>query len=568
MASLNMTAPDVFSFQPSLVVLLRDGFTGDSSLAGDVTVQIGPAKPLVPNPAQATYLFVQLANGTYAVNVQSSADEPYYLPANFTVTLPFPRPAQSLWAQPPVWTGYPDLVLADPSKLLDDPEQTPAYLAQLGQTTLLPTTAYPFPAGTTLVRGTITGAGVPLSGALVTNDQVAQAGQFPVVVVNPAGPASPAVNMTVVTAPVMDSIEPSTVMTGSTNFTISVTGSGFKAGAVVKLNGAALPSTVMSGAYLTAQVSVAAAAGSQTVAVANPDGAVSNQLTLTGVAAPTIGSLTPALVALGSADFTLTVVGSGFSATSTIEVNGAAIATTYVSSTLLTGVVRAAQVAAAGQLSVVVQNSGAQTLTVVATPVITSLEPGAAIVGTPAFTLTVLGSGFVSGATVGVNGVAAPTTYVSATQVTAQITAAQIANAAVLSVAITNPNKTASNALNLTVAAAPTIGTIAPAAVTADSAAFTVVVNGSGFMTGAVVQLNGVALQTTFVNSEELYAIVPRSGYTTGADGTFVLFFDDISGLSQVETLIVTHPSYAKAKLLDVTVLRGATVSVSIDMSS
>jgi hypothetical protein len=304
------------------------------------------------------------------------------------------------------------------------------------------------------------------------------------------------------------------------------------------------------------------------VVVANPDGTVSNQLTLTGAAAPTIGSITPASVAAGSADFTLTVVGSGFSASSAIEVNTAAIATTYVSSTLLTGVVPAAQVAAAGQLSVVVQNSGAQTLSVVATPVITSLEPGTAIAGTPAFTLTVQGSGFVSGATVGVNGVAAPTTYVSATQLTAQITAAQIANAAVLTVVVTNPNKTASSAQNLTVAAAPTIGTIAPATVTADSAAFTIVVNGSGFMTGAVVQLNGVALQTTFVNSEELYAIVPRSGYTTGADGTFVLFFDDINGLSQVETFIVTHPSYAKAKLLDVTVLRGATVSVSIDMSS
>jgi hypothetical protein len=87
-------------------------------------------------------------------------------------------------------------------------------------------------------------------------------------------------------------------------------------------------------------------------------------------------------------------------------------------------------------------------------------------------------------------------------------------------------------------------------------------------MTGAAVLLNGVSLQTTYLNSEQLYAIVPRSGYTTGADGTFVLFVDDVQGLSQVERLIVTHPSYPKAKLLDVTVLRGATVSVNVDMSS
>jgi hypothetical protein len=87
-------------------------------------------------------------------------------------------------------------------------------------------------------------------------------------------------------------------------------------------------------------------------------------------------------------------------------------------------------------------------------------------------------------------------------------------------------------------------------------------------MTGAAVLLNGVSLQTTYLNGEQLYAIVPRSGYTTGADGTFVLFVDDVQGLSQVERLIVTHPSYPKAKLLDVTVLRGATVSVNVDMSS
>jgi hypothetical protein len=87
-------------------------------------------------------------------------------------------------------------------------------------------------------------------------------------------------------------------------------------------------------------------------------------------------------------------------------------------------------------------------------------------------------------------------------------------------------------------------------------------------MPGAVVQLNGQALKTTVVDSGQLYAIVPRSGYTTGADGTFVLFFDDISGLSQVKTLTFTHPSYPQGKSLDVTVLRGATVSVAIDMSS
>jgi hypothetical protein len=576
MPNLNMANPDVIELQPALVIVLRDGFTGTTSLAGEITIIAGQSTPLIPDPAEAAFAFLKLPNGTYAVSVRSTADEPYYLPANFTVTLPFLRPAKSLWPQPPVWPGYPDLVVADPNKLLNDPEQTPEYLAQLEQTTLLPTTSYPFPANATLVRGTVTGAGVALSGALVTSDLVAQAGVFQVTVVNPSGPSSAATNLTVVATPVIESLEPSSVIEGSAGFVLSVTGSGFDAGSVIKLNGTALTTTTMSPSFLTAPVTAAqvAVTGQQTVVVANPDGTVSNQQTLTIAQAPVITSLSPASVATGSAAFTLTVEGTGFGPTAAIEVNTVPIPTSSVTSTSMSGVVPASQLAAAGQLSVLVtpggagQNSNAQALSVVTTPVITALEPSSVIAASPAFTLTVQGSGFVSGAAVNVNGAAAPTTFISATQLLAQITAAQVANAAQLTIGVKRPDNTASNSLALTVAAAPANTSIAPATVTADSTAFTIVVYGSGFMPGAVVQLNGQALKTTVVDSGQLYAIVPRSGYTTGADGTFVLFFDDISGLSQVMTLTFTHPSYPQAKSLDVTVLRGATVSVAIDMSS
>ena len=207
-------------------------------------------------------------------------------------------------------------------------------------------------------------------------------------------------------------------------------------------------------------------------------------------------------------------------------------------------------------------------LTVVSTPVINSLEPAAAIAGSAALTLAILGSGFVSGAVAKLNGTALPTASVSASELTAQITAAQIANAGQLSITVGNPAGPASNAQNLAVDAAPAISAIHPASVAADSSAFTLIVDGGGFASGATVELNGTALTTTFVSSTELDAHVPRSGYTTGSDGTFVLFFDNIIGRSQAVTLIVTHPSFPQPKLVNVTVLRGATVSVDIDMSS
>ena len=76
-------------------------------------------------------------------------------------------------------------------------------------------------------------------------------------------------------------------------------------------------------------------------------------------------------------------------------------------------------------------------------PTITSLSPASATVGGAAFTLTVNGTGFLSGAAVTFNGNSRVTTFVSATQVTAAITAADIATAGTFNVTVTNPAPTA-----------------------------------------------------------------------------------------------------------------------------
>jgi hypothetical protein len=67
------------------------------------------------------------------------------------------------------------------------------------------------------------------------------------------------------------------------------------------------------------------------------------------------------------------------------------------------------------------------------------LVPDTATPGGPAFTLTVNGAGFVSGATVDFNGIALPTTFVSSSQVTATIPAAAIASAGTAEITVVNP---------------------------------------------------------------------------------------------------------------------------------
>ena len=90
------------------------------------------------------------------------------------------------------------------------------------------------------------------------------------------------------------------------------------------------------------------------------------------------------------------------------------------------------------------------------TPTLSALSPSSAPAGGPAFTLTVTGANFVSGATVRWNGGNRTTTFVSASQLTAAIPAADIAGAGTAQVTVVNPDRSLSNALPFTTTAAPT----------------------------------------------------------------------------------------------------------------
>ena len=93
-------------------------------------------------------------------------------------------------------------------------------------------------------------------------------------------------------------------------------------------------------------------------------------------------------------------------------------------------------------------------------PTLTQLMPNSMTAGKAGFTLTLNGSNFVSGAVVYWNGATRSTMFVSATQVTAAISAADIATAATVGVYVKNPGGTgsygnqpgqASNTMNFTI---------------------------------------------------------------------------------------------------------------------
>jgi hypothetical protein len=138
-------------------LLLRDAVTNSGELVGDVTVTSGAIEGQQKNSA-GTFLFYALKNGAQNFAVTCGLYTPYYVPTTIDVTLPMPNN---------LWPAFPDVTLANPSLPLGDPGQTAAYIAQRKQATLLPTNQYPFPAGSTLIRGTVTQGGSPLAGATI-----------------------------------------------------------------------------------------------------------------------------------------------------------------------------------------------------------------------------------------------------------------------------------------------------------------------------------------------------------------------------------------------------------------
>lgn len=74
-----------------------------------------------------------------------------------------------------------------------------------------------------------------------------------------------------------------------------------------------------------------------------------------------------------------------------------------------------------------------------AMPSISELSPDSATSGGAGFTLTVNGANFATASTVNWNGSALTTTYISATQLMATVSAADVATPATVEVTVTNP---------------------------------------------------------------------------------------------------------------------------------
>ncbi len=164
--------------------------------------------------------------------------------------------------------------------------------------------------------------------------------------------------------------------------------------------------------------------------------------------APTLSSITPTNIMQGSTGLVLTVFGTNFISSSTVRWNGNSLPTAFVSSTELIAAVPDSYLASGGTASVTVRNSSpgggtssAKTFTINNTlPVLTSLSPTEALIGSSSFTLTANGSNYQKTSKVLWNGTALTTTYVSSTKLTASVPSANLAKAGTYTISVSTPN--------------------------------------------------------------------------------------------------------------------------------
>ncbi|MBL8218632.1 MAG: putative Ig domain-containing protein, partial [Bryobacterales bacterium] len=331
-------------------------------------------------------------------------------------------------------------------------------------------------------------------------------------------------------APVLESLTPNNVNSGSPGFTLLITGSNFQPNSRVEWDGNPVPTFVDSATSMRANISATQLvnAGVIPVLARTAAGVPSNVLNFTiNGTNPSITSITPPSVAAGSPQTVFTVDGTNFETLSTALWNGLPVTTAFFSPTRLFVTVPASLLRDPGTAELRVRNpndrlSAPRNVPILGSgPQITSLSPNTALAGSPNVLLTVNGVNFLNGAVVQFNGTdLTPTNFTDTTTLTATIPAAQLNAIGNFPVVVRNPDGQVTGPTNFSVTGTtppPALTSLSPTTVQLGSAAFTLTLNGNNFQTGVLARWNGTNLQTSFQSANLLTAQVPANLLNTVA---------------------------------------------------
>jgi uncharacterized repeat protein (TIGR01451 family) len=201
------------------------------------------------------------------------------------------------------------------------------------------------------------------------------------------------------------------------------------------------------------------------------------------------------------------------------------------------------------------------------TPAITSIAPVSVIAGSASQTLTVTGTGFVSSSVVKFNSTALATTYVNATSITAVVPASAISADGSAQITVSNPapggGSSAIKSYTITVPT-PAVTGLSPQTVP-QAVAATVAVSGTGFEANSIVQWNGSARPTTYVNPTTLQVALTAADVQNFGTGQVTVVNPGDTPTTPLDLLIIAStPTITSLSPSSIAAITGSSVPQQI----
>jgi hypothetical protein len=276
--------------------------------------------------------------------------------------------------------------------------------------------------------------------------------------------------------------------------------------------------------------------------------------------APTIYSVEPSFVTVGSEGFNIVVTGAGFTENSVIVFNGTAKTTVYLSETNLLAALSESDVSQVGTFGVSVLNPDNQETEQLSfivgypTPTINGISPSRVSKGSSEFILTVSGSDFSTTSVVLLNGLARTTYYENSSTLKAIIESSDVVEVAFLNISVYTPDPGGGTTETVGLYVEnpqPILNFITPSEVKVGTDGLTITVFGNNFQSNSVVTVDGSMRTTYFINSTELQAYLEPNDLSQFAEkGIRVFTPPPGGGFSEQVILSVTD---LKPQLLSLT---------------
>lgn len=430
----------------------------------------------------------------------------------------------------------------------------------------------------------ITVEGTPVSTQSVNSGELrgtlsaaflARGGRLKIGVTNPSpggGSAGAGVLAVTTSKPTLTSITPAKGPVSQRPFTAQLVGSGFVGNSVVTASGTLLASVLDSATLLTVTIpeTLMSKAGVLRFSVTNPEpgGGTSNVVEFPVEAGvPRLDSIDPPGARADQAGAVVTLNGSNFGEGATVMLGDDEAPAAFVSATQLRVTLTTPMTLGRFPVKVKIPPPGggisnAIDFTVTSlVPAIVEIRPASSVSGQ---TITIAGTNFGRGSRVLIGGVAAVTATVSDTQLTAVVPFEIPAGVAAVVVANPAPGGGNSNEAAIQLSAAiAAITALDPASVKLDQVNPTITVTGRGFANRAVVQVDGVAVTTTFVNETTLKFVLPAIA-KAGVVNITVLNPPPGGGVSAPFALTVQNPTPVLRSIAPTTATAGTTLTLIV----